>query len=75
MTTADISVTVPTLVIALPLMAIVCVCWWLLGRWLLEAVDPHVRRWLWRRCGGTGRPPTDEEIEQILAQARRDRNK
>lgn len=44
-----------------------CVLWSVVLGLILDWVDPHVERWIrrrvWRRLGGEGEPPTDEELK------------
>ena len=47
------------LLLLLALCVTACLLWWLLLDWAYSKVKPRLERWIWRRCGGAGEPPSD----------------
>lgn len=53
------TVTVPTVLLVLPVLVLVAVGWWLLGLKAVAWATPKLERWYWHRLGGEGDPPAD----------------
>lgn len=53
------TVTVPTVLLAAPVLGLIVVAWWALSERVLAWAIPRYLRWYWHRLGGEGEPPGD----------------
>lgn len=48
-----------SLILLLGMIIVALVTWWWLLDWVFLQFKPRLNRWIWRRLGGSGDPPSD----------------